>query len=76
MRRFCHQGLHRPDKRTRDGLEQLSGHFGLTLDEIAEQRETSPVTAKNQMAQILGETETHRRSDLVRLILKTHPPTK
>ena len=49
---------------------------GLTLDEIAEQRETSPATAKNQMAQILGKTETHRRSDLVRLILKTHPPTK
>lgn len=34
MRRFCHQGLHRPDKRTRNGLQQLSRHFGLTLDDL------------------------------------------
>lgn len=31
MRRFCHQGLQRPDKRTRAGLERLSRHFDLTL---------------------------------------------
>lgn len=34
MRRFCHHGLLRPDKRTRGGLERLARHFGLTLADL------------------------------------------
>lgn len=34
MRRFCHQGLQRPDKRTRAGLERLVRHFDLTLADL------------------------------------------
>ncbi len=49
----------------------LKGH---NLDEIAEIRGTSPVTAKNQVAAILSKTGVRRRSELIRLVLRVLPP--
>jgi len=50
MRRFCHYGLQRPDKRTRAGLERFAGHFGLTLADLWKpkvHRQASPPNAEN-----------------------------
>lgn len=50
MRRFCHYGLQRPDKRTRAGLERLAGHFGLALVDLWKpkvHREALPPNAEN-----------------------------
>ncbi|MEM1232698.1 MAG: helix-turn-helix transcriptional regulator [Pseudomonadota bacterium] len=46
----------------------------LRVEEIAEQRGTSPVTAKNQIAAILGKTGVRSRLELMKLIISTHPP--
>jgi DNA-binding CsgD family transcriptional regulator len=57
---------------------EVCGHAisGLKLEHIAEQRGTTPITTKNQMAQILSKTQTHNRSELLRLVLKTHLPIR
>jgi len=50
MRRFCHQGLLRPDKRTRGALERLARHFGLTLADLWKpkaHKQASPPNADN-----------------------------
>ena len=50
MRRFSHQGLLRPDKRTRGGLERLARHFGLTLADLWKpkaHKQASPPDADN-----------------------------
>jgi len=49
-RRFCHQGLHRPDKRTRAGLERLARYFDLTVADLwtpEAHKEASPPNAEN-----------------------------
>ena len=47
---------------------------GGTAEEIAEMRDTAPVTVKNQIAAILQKTGTNRRADLIRLVLRVLPP--
>ncbi|MEM6408446.1 MAG: helix-turn-helix transcriptional regulator [Pseudomonadota bacterium] len=47
---------------------------GKSLDTIAEARNTSPVTAKNQVAAILDKTGTSRRAELIRLVVRVLPP--
>lgn len=49
---------------------------GLSVNEIAEQRSTSPVTAKNQVAAILEKTGVHRRAELIRLVIRVLPPVE
>ncbi|MEZ6048763.1 MAG: Dam family site-specific DNA-(adenine-N6)-methyltransferase [Planctomycetaceae bacterium] len=34
FRRLCHQGLHRPDRRTAVGLEKVATHFDLTVSAL------------------------------------------
>ncbi|MEL6763834.1 MAG: helix-turn-helix transcriptional regulator [Cyanobacteria bacterium J06607_6] len=48
--------------------------LGLTTDAIADQREVSPLTVKNQISAILNKTGVSRRSDFIRLVLKLVPP--
>jgi DNA-binding CsgD family transcriptional regulator len=54
------------------------GHIvhGRSVNEIAEMRSTSPVTAKNQVAAILGKTGVNRRSELIRLVIRVLPPVE
>lgn len=47
---------------------------GLTGPGIAEHRGTSPETVKEQMRAILAKTGVARRSDLIRLVVRTLPP--
>lgn len=47
---------------------------GDSLEEIAEQRGTSPITARNQIASILNKTDSPRRADLIRLVIRVMPP--
>ena len=47
---------------------------GLSIDAIAEQRNRSPVTIKNQIAAILLKTGAPSRVDLIRLALRVMPP--
>lgn len=47
---------------------------GLTGPLIAEIRGTSPETVKVQMAAVLAKTGTRRRSELIRLVVRTLPP--
>ncbi|ANT63046.1 hypothetical protein AYJ57_21470 (plasmid) [Salipiger sp. CCB-MM3] len=47
---------------------------GAAVQEIAERRGTSPVTAKNQVAAILAKTSVRSRAELIRLILRVLPP--
>ena len=47
---------------------------GLDLDQIAETRNTTPVTAKNQIASIYQKTGVRRRAELIRLIMRCLPP--
>lgn len=49
---------------------------GLTGPAIAEKRSTSLETAKSQMAAILAKTEAGRRSELIRLVVRTLPPIR
>lgn len=49
---------------------------GLTAAEIAEHRNTSPTTTKNQIAAILAKTNTRRRVDFIKLVLKVIPPIR
>lgn len=51
----------------------IKGHSNI---EIAERRDTSPVTVKNQVASILSKTGTHGRADLMRLVLRILPPVR
>lgn len=43
---------------------------------IAERRNTSPVTVKNQIATVLEKTDTHSRAELIRLVLRVLPPVR
>ena len=47
---------------------------GRSLDEIAETRNTTPVTVKNQVAALLSKTGVARRSELIRLVIRIFPP--
>lgn len=47
---------------------------GLSLNEIAERRDTSPTTAKNQVASILQKCGVRRRAELIRLVIRVLPP--
>ncbi len=47
---------------------------GHSIDEIAERRNRSPVTIKNQIAAILHKTGAPSRADLIRLALRVMPP--
>jgi DNA-binding CsgD family transcriptional regulator len=47
---------------------------GFNVDEIAEQRSTSPATAKNQVASVLAKTDVRRRAELIRLVVRVLPP--
>lgn len=49
---------------------------GLTINDIAEARNTSPITAKNQVAAILSKTDVKRRSELIRLVIRVLPPVE
>jgi DNA-binding CsgD family transcriptional regulator len=49
---------------------------GLQIGDIAESRNTSPVTVKNQISAILAKTGVHRRSELIRLVIKVLPPVE
>lgn len=47
---------------------------GCSVNEIAERRNTTPVTAKNQCNAILAKAGVKRRVDLIRLIIRVLPP--
>lgn len=47
---------------------------GLTTEIIAEAREVSPLTVKNQISSVLAKTGVARRSELIRLVMKVLPP--
>ena len=47
---------------------------GHSTEEIAEMRDTTPVTTKNQMAAVLAKTGVKRRSELIRLVVRVLPP--
>jgi len=47
---------------------------GLSIGDIAESRDTSPVTTKNQVASILSKTGVARRAELIRLVIRVLPP--
>lgn len=49
---------------------------GLTATEIAERRDTSPVTAKNQMSAVLSKAGVNRRAELIRLLMRVQPPVR
>jgi len=49
---------------------------GWTLADIAEERNVSPETVKSQTKSIMQKTNTHKRSELIRLALKLTPPIK
>lgn len=49
---------------------------GVTINDIAEARSTSPITAKNQVAAILGKTGVNRRAELIRLVIRVLPPVE
>ena len=47
---------------------------GRSVSEIAEERNTSPTTAKNQIAAILDKIGVSRRMELIRLVIRVLPP--
>jgi len=47
---------------------------GKSVNEVAEIRNTSPVTAKNQVNAVLGKTNAGSRSQLIRMIVRVIPP--
>lgn len=47
---------------------------GLSAGEVAEQRDTSPLTAKNQIASVMQKAGVSRRAELIRLIVRVLPP--
>ena len=47
---------------------------GASIAEIAEHRNTSPTTAKNQVAAVLSKAGVSSRNELIRLILRVLPP--
>lgn len=48
--------------------------LGLTTEAIAEQRDVSPLTVKNQISVILSKVGVARRSEFIRLVMKLLPP--
>ncbi|WP_210396936.1 helix-turn-helix transcriptional regulator [Motiliproteus sediminis] len=57
-----------------DITEQLVG--GASVDQIAEQRRSSPQTVRTQLKQVFAKTGARSQADLVRLALKAKPPIK
>lgn len=49
---------------------------GKSVNEIAEARNTSPVTAKNQISAVLAKTNVGSRSELIRTIFRVIPPVE
>ena len=49
---------------------------GKSVEDIAEMRNTTPVTAKNQVNAILAKTGVGRRSELIRLVIRVLPPVE
>jgi len=49
---------------------------GFSVTDIAESRNTSPVTAKNQIASVLSKTGVSRRAELIRLVVRILPPVE
>lgn len=49
---------------------------GTETAQIAEMRNTSPVTVKNQIATILSKTGVRRRAELIRLVIRVLPPVE
>lgn len=47
---------------------------GLSTEQIAEIRDTVPVTAKNQIASIMQKAGISRRAELIRLVVRVLPP--
>ncbi len=47
---------------------------GLTTEAIADARNVSPLTVKNQVSSILSKTGVARRSELIRLVMRVLPP--
>lgn len=47
---------------------------GLTKMAIAERRSTTPETVKSQMAAVQSKTGAPRRTELIRLVVRTLPP--
>lgn len=47
---------------------------GLNVSQIADRRETTAATAKNQTASVLSKTNTRNRIELIRTIINTNPP--
>ncbi|MEM9552575.1 MAG: LuxR C-terminal-related transcriptional regulator, partial [Pseudomonadota bacterium] len=47
---------------------------GCQVDEIGERRNTSSVTAKNQINAVLAKTGVSKRTDLIRLVIRVLPP--
>lgn len=47
---------------------------GLSVNDIAEHRSTTPTTAKNQVAAILQKIGVSRRLELIRLVIRVLPP--
>lgn len=49
---------------------------GLSVNDIAEARNTTPTTAKNQVAAILAKIGVGRRAELIRLVIGMLPPVE
>ena len=49
---------------------------GKTSAEIALERDTAPVTTKNQIAAVLGKAGVSRQSELIRLMIRVLPPVE
>ena len=47
---------------------------GLSVNEIAESRNTTPITTKNQINSVLSKTGAAKRADLIRLVIRVLPP--
>jgi DNA-binding CsgD family transcriptional regulator len=47
---------------------------GFSTTDIAEMRNTTPVTAKNQASAVLAKLGVNRRLDLIRLVIRLLPP--
>ena len=80
-----------PDVEDPIGARELLSHYGLTmtegqvldglasgkdLEEIAALSGTKPVTVRNHVKRVMAKTDTHRQSELVRLVLASRPPLR
>ena len=80
-----------PDAEGQIGAREVLAHYGLTeteglvldalaagkdLDEIAALNGTQTVTVRNHVKRVMAKTDTHRQSELVRLVLASRPPLR